>query len=467
MSFFSRLETRARAIDSLLCIGLDPHPELVGAAGAAATRDWCRRLIEATAAVACAFKPNAAFFEDLGAEGWTALQAVVEEARRHAPVILDVKRGDIASTAQAYAHSAFDRLGADAVTLSAYLGRDSVEPFLAQPERGVFLLCKTSNPGADDLQTETLASGEAIYLRVARLAADWNGGDNVGLVVGATDPAALGKVRQTVPDLWILAPGVGEQGGSIETALAAGLRADSLGLLVTVSRQIARASDPAKEAGHLRDAIRRGQAAPRAPHPQRDPRAALAQALLEAGCVRFGDFTLKSGLPSPFYLDLRLLASHPAVLRQAAAAYQDVLEGLTFDRLAAIPHAAMAIGAAIALASGKPMIYPRLDVKDYGRQRGVEGEFRSGETAVVIDDLATTGGSKFEAVERLRQAGLRVTDVVVLIDRQSGASAALEAQGLHLHAVFTMAELLELWERSGGIRPDQAQAVRAFLANRG
>jgi orotidine 5'-phosphate decarboxylase subfamily 2 len=190
MSFFSRLETRARAIDSLLCIGLDPHPELVGAAGAAATRDWCRRLIEATAAVACAFKPNAAFFEDLGAEGWTALQAVVE-ARRHAPVILDVKRGDIASTAQAYAHSAFDRLGADAVTLSAYLGRDSVEPFLAQPEHGVFLLCKTSNPGADDLQTETLASGETIYLRVARLAADWNGGDNVGLVVGATDPAAL------------------------------------------------------------------------------------------------------------------------------------------------------------------------------------------------------------------------------------------------------------------------------------
>ena len=189
--------------------------------------------------------------------------------------------------------------------------------------------------------------------------------------------------------------------------------------------------------------------------------------MIDAGCIRFGDFTLKSGLRSPVYLDLRLLASHPTVLRRAAVAYQDVLDGLTFDRLAAIPHAAMAIGTAIALASGKPMIYPRLDVKDYGRQRGVEGEFVSGDTAVVIDDLATTGGSKFEAVERLRQAGLRVADVVVLIDRQSGASPALEAQGLRLHAVFTLEQLLELWESSGGIRPDEAHAVRQFLARGG
>ncbi|MBF8256187.1 MAG: putative Orotidine-5-phosphate decarboxylase/orotate phosphoribosyltransferase [Anaerolineales bacterium] len=127
----------------------------------------------------------------------------------------------------------------------------------------------------------------------------------------------------------------------------------------------------------------------------------------------------------------------------------------------------MAIGTAIALASGKPMIYPRLEVKDYGRERGVEGEFESGETTVVIDDLATTGGSKFEAVERLRQAGLRVTDVVVLIDRQSGASEALEAQGLRLHSVFTLEQLLEMWEQSGGIRPDEARAVRQFLARNG
>jgi uridine monophosphate synthetase len=466
MSFFSLLADRARTVDSLLCIGLDPHPDLVGSATADAARDWCLRLVDAAAPVACAFKPNAAFFEALGAAGWTTLKHVIQAARQQAPVVLDAKRGDIASTAQAYARSVFDLLEADAVTLSPYLGRDSVEPFLAGADHGVFLLCKTSNPGSEDLQALPMGSGEPLYLRVARLASTWNTRDNVGLVVGATDAAALAQVREIVPDMWILAPGVGEQGGSLEAALRVGLRPDGLGLLVPVSRQIARATDPAAEARRLCDQIRRGQASPRPRRPADEPRARLAQALIDAGCIRFGDFTLKSGLRSPLYLDLRLLASHPTVLRQAAAAYQGVLDGLVFDRLAAIPHAAMAIGTAIALASGKPMIYPRLDVKDYGRQRGVEGEFVSGQTAVVIDDLATTGGSKFEAVERLRQAGLRVADIVVLIDRQSGASEALAAQGLRLHAVFTLEQLLELWEQSGGIRPDQALEVRDFLARR-
>ncbi|MBF8256186.1 MAG: Orotate phosphoribosyltransferase [Anaerolineales bacterium] len=289
MSFFSRLSERARSIDSLLCIGLDPHPELVGGATADAARDWCLRLIDATAPVACAFKPNAAFFEALGADGWTALKEVILAARRHAPVVLDAKRGDIASTAQAYARSAFDLLGADAVTLSPYLGRDSVEPFLAQAEQGL-----------------ALGTGEPLYLRVARLASEWNARDNVGLVVGATDPSALEQVRGAVPGLWILAPGVGDQGGSLEAALQAGLRPDGLGLLVPVSRKIARATDPAAEGRRLRDDIRRGQAAPRRSRPAADGRARLAQALIDAGCVRFGDFTLKSGIRSPLYLDLSI-----------------------------------------------------------------------------------------------------------------------------------------------------------------
>jgi uridine monophosphate synthetase len=388
---------------------------------------------------------------------------VIESARRHAPVVLDVKRGDIASTAQAYARSAFGLLGADAITASPYLGRDALEPFLSDPERGVFLLCKTSNPGSDDLQSVLLADGDTLYRRVARLAGQWNERDNLGLVVGATDPRALADVRQEAPGLWILAPGVGEQGGSLEEALAAGSRRDGWGLLVPVARQIARAADPAAEARRIAARMRDARAAtPSAVDGGRRER--LAEALLDIGCFRFGDFTLKSGAPSPFYIDLRLLASHPSVLRQAAAAYQTVLAGLTFDRLAAIPHAAMAIGTAIALASGRPMIYPRLDIKDYGRRRGVEGEFADGETAVVIDDLATTGGSKFEAVDRLRHAGLHVNDVVVLVDRQAGAGAALEARGLRLHSVFTLDELLGIWERSGRLDPQQVQTVRAYLA---
>ena len=463
MSFFSRLADRARATDSMLCVGLDPHPDLVGADGADAALDWCLNLIEACAPVACAFKPNAAFFEALGPGGWATLGAVIEAARRHAPVILDAKRGDIASTARAYALSAFEVLRADAVTLSPYLGHDSIQPFLEDPERGVFLLCKTSNPGSNDLQTLPLAGGGPLFRRVARLAASWNLHDNVGLVVGATDPSALAEVRREAPELWFLTPGVGEQGGELEHALQAGARDDRLGMLIPVSRGIARAPHPATEARRLRDEINRLRSTPRQGKAVASERARLADSLVEIGCIRFGEFTLKSGLASPIYIDLRRLASFPRALEAAAAAYQEILGKLTFDRLAAIPYAGMAIGAAIALGSGRSMIYPRLEVKDYGTRRGVEGEFAPGETAVVIDDLATTGGSKFEAIDRLRQAGLQVRDVVVLIDRQSGAGAALAARGIGFHAVFALDDLLDHWERFGRVPVEQVKATRQFL----
>ena len=463
MSFFSRLADRARATDSLLCVGLDPHPELVGSDDPSKVRAWALQLIEATAPVACAFKPNAAFFEALGPAGWEVLREVIQAAGKHAPVILDAKRGDIASTASAYARSVFDKLGADAVTLSPYLGHDSLQPFLEDPDCGVFLLCKTSNPGSKDLQAAPLAGGGPLYRRVARLAAAWNTHDNLGLVVGATDPSALAAVRQDAPTLWFLTPGVGEQGGRLEQALPAGVRSDGLGMLIPLSRGIARAPDPAAEARRLRDEINRLRSLPRPSGAGSGERARLADSLVDIGCVRFGEFALKSGLLSPIYIDLRRLASFPDVLATAVAAYQEVLAELMFDRLAAIPYAAMAIGAAIALASGRPMIYPRMEVKDHGTRRAVEGEYQPGETAVVIDDLATTGGSKFEAIERLRQVGLLVNDVVVLIDRQSGAGPALEARGIRFHAVFTLNELLDHWERSGRVAPDQVAATRRFL----
>jgi uridine monophosphate synthetase len=463
MSFFSRLTDRVREVDSLLCIGIDPHPSLVEARQASAVRDWAMTLIESTASAAAAFKPNAAFFEALGPDGWRVLGEIVSAARRHAPVILDVKRGDIESTARAYAESAFRELGADAVTLSPYLGRDSIEPFLVDPERGVFLLCKTSNPGSADLQEARLENGEPFYLRVARQARRWNTKDNLGLVVGATDPAALAAVREAAPSLWILAPGVGAQGGSLEAALGAGLRADGAGLLVPVARGVAGAENPAAEARRLRDAMRRapGDLAPWRPAPSRSR---LAQALVESGCVRFGEFTLKSGSTSPIYLDLRQLASNPTLLRLAVDAYLELLKTLTFDRLAAIPYGALALGGALALEGGISLIYPRLEIKEHGTRQAVEGVFTPGETAVVVDDLVTTGGSKFEAVERLRSAGLKVHDVVVLIDRQSGAGEALAAAGLRLHAVFTLEGLLSQWDATGQVERRWIDRTRQFLA---
>jgi uridine monophosphate synthetase len=261
-TFFSFLEKRVDDCSSLLCIGLDPHISDLEKPTAASAMDFCRRLVKQTAPYAAAFKPNAAFFEVLGPEGWTALRQVVETVQAESerlgsmiPVILDAKRGDIASTAEAYARSAFEQLGAHAITLNPYLGKDSIDPFLTYKEKGVFLLCKTSNPGAADLQDLPLASGDPLYIKVAQLARQWNTKNNIGLVVGATQPEALARVRAAAPDLWFLSPGVGAQGGNLESALQAGLRADGKGLLINVSRSLAQSENPKLAAAELRDEI--------------------------------------------------------------------------------------------------------------------------------------------------------------------------------------------------------------------
>ncbi|MEJ2709088.1 MAG: orotidine-5'-phosphate decarboxylase [Anaerolineales bacterium] len=482
MGFFSRLELRARQANSLLCVGLDPHPEDLLDLTPDAARSFCLSLIEETAEFAAAFKPNAAFFEVFGAQGITVLQEIIAAVPEQIPVILDAKRGDIASTARMYAAAAFQTLGADALTVNPYLGYDSLVPFIEEPQRGVFLLCKTSNPGAADLQDlfvgehpqGTQAAPVQIYEHLAALAGEWNQNDNLGLVVGATQVQALARVRRLAPELWILAPGVGAQGGDLKAALEVGLREDGLGLLIPVSRGIARASDPKQKAKALREAINRArtgveQTGMSAKDQHEDGAtidfpASLADRLLDVGCIKFGQFRLKSGLISPIYIDLRLLTGDPELLSQVAAAYLPILESLRFERLAALPYAALPIGTAISLQGGWPLVYPRKEAKSYGTRAEVEGRYEPGEKVVVIDDLATTGGSKFEAIEKLTQAGLQVEDVVVLVDRQSGASQALSAAGYTLRAVFTMNQLLDHWERTARVPAQQIDDVRQFLA---
>lgn len=469
MSFFTRLTARARLVDSLLCIGLDPHPEDLTENSADGARDFCLRLIEATSDFAAAFKPNSAFFEALGPQGMRSLQEVIAAVPEGVPVVLDAKRGDIASTAKAYAQAAFHTLGADAVTINPYLGYDALQPFLDDPAKGVFLLCKTSNPGASDLQDLLIMGGQPLYAHVAQLAQKWNRNDNLGLVVGATHTNALAHVRALAPHLWILAPGVGAQGGDLHKALRAGLRDDGLGLLVPVSRAIARAENPSEAAQQLRQSI--NQALQSQPPPPENTAAAfpaaLADALLEAGCIQFGEFTLKSGLSSPIYIDLRRLAAYPHLLGQVAAAYLPILRRLTFDQLAALPYAALPIATAISLAGGWPLVYPRKEVKAYGTQAAIEGVYQPGQRVVMIDDLITTGGSKLEALGKLTAAGLLVADVVVLVDRQSGAEGELAAAGCTLHAVFTLTQLLDHWETSQRVPIAQIAAVRQFLAATG
>lgn len=258
--FAERLRRAVDATDSLLCVGLDPQPDRTPAAE---ILTFNRTVIEATADCACAFKPQSAFYEAAGPRGWEALARTIELIRElvpHALVVLDAKRGDIAHTARAYATAAFEQFGADAVTASPYLGGDSVAPFLERPEHGAFVLCRTSNPGGGDFQSLPVDGGEPLYERVARRAVEWAAAhhDNVGLVVGATWPAELARVRELCPDLPILLPGIGAQGGDLEAALRAGLDAQGGGLLVSASRSViyaGGASEVRAEAARLRGAI--------------------------------------------------------------------------------------------------------------------------------------------------------------------------------------------------------------------
>lgn len=474
-TFFEKLNQRARTIDSLLCVGLDPHPEELPEQTAEAAEAFCIRLINATQEYALAFKPNAAFFEVLGPEGWAALHRVIKAVPEGIPVILDAKRGDISSTAQAYARSAFEVLGADAITLSPYMGYDSLSPFLTDPEKGIFLLCKTSNPGSVDLQDLPLGGHYrlmTVYEKVAGLAHEWGANCCLGLVVGATFPEALQRVRQFAPDQWILSPGLGAQGADLKEAMRAGLRADGLGLLINVSRSISRAQDPGQAARALVERFREAQLEINQPLPARESQtppliASLVEGLLSMGCIQFGEFTLKSGLVSPIYIDLRRLVTFPGWMTQVAAVYIQQLSQLEFDRIAGLPYAALPIATAISLQGNYPLIYPRKDVKDYGTGVAIEGIYHPGETVVVIDDLATTGGSKFEAIEKLAEAGLNVRDVVVLIDRESGAREALAEAGYRMHALLTLSQLLDHWDETQRLPANQIASVRAFLQETG
>jgi orotidine 5'-phosphate decarboxylase subfamily 2 len=247
--FRVRLDRDSDDLGTLLCVGLDPAPGTFEGSAA----DHCRRLVDATIDAAVAFKPNSAFFEAIGLDGMEQLARVIQHIDDERIVILDAKRGDIGSTAAAYARAAFEVLGARAVTVSPYLGGDSVAAFTRFADRGAFVLCHTSNPGATDLQTLE-SGGEPLYLHVARRAREWDALGNVGLVVGATYPDAIHAVRQ-VADLPLLVPGVGAQGGDVGEAVRAGLDASGRGLVVNSSREIARSSDPREAALRLRDEL--------------------------------------------------------------------------------------------------------------------------------------------------------------------------------------------------------------------
>jgi orotidine-5'-phosphate decarboxylase len=270
--FHERLLGLASANASWLCVGLDPDPALVPAhlksddAG-----EWVPRflhgIVEATRDLVCCYKPNIAFFEALGLPGQRALRTLLQLIPRDIPVLVDAKRGDTPQTMRAYARAIFEDLDVDAVTVNPYLGGDSLEPFFSYPGRGVFVLCKTSNPGAVEIQDLIVEGSEPLFLRVARRAVAWETRGTLGLVVGATYPADVAAVRQIAPYAPILLPGVGAQAGDLERSVQAGVDAGGGGAIVNASRTVLYASAGADwqsaaraEANRLREAINAARA---------------------------------------------------------------------------------------------------------------------------------------------------------------------------------------------------------------
>lgn len=480
--FFSKLAAAAKRNHSLLCVGLDPSPEQIPAQyrqahpgdEAAAVLAWNRAVIKATQDLVLAYKPNSAFYEALGAAGMEVLRQTLALIPADVPVILDVKRGDIGSTAAAYARACFDDLGVDAVTLSPYLGEDSVAPFAAYAGKGLFVLCHTSNPSAGEFQhleisdwrTLDRSPNEPLYMHVARRAVGWS--PAVGLVMGATWPQAVADVRRAAPDAWFLVPGVGAQGGDLAATLAAGLRADGSGLIINAGRAVCGVADPRAAALALRDSINTERARVTANPPSAVPVAnpalsELSAALHQLGAVKFGSFKLASGILSPIYVDLRLLVSRPALLAQAARAYAALLAGIRCDRICGVPYAALPIATAVALESDVPLIYPRKEVKEHGLGKEIEGAWSPGERVVIIEDLITSGGSTIQTAERLRAAGLVVEDAIVLIDREQGGVDNLAAAGIRAHSVFGLGALLDSLVAQGWLASSTRDEVAAFV----
>lgn len=383
---------------------------------------FCKRIVDETKHVAIGYKPNAAFFERLGASGVNALKEIIAYIPSDIPVLLDVKRGDIGSTCTAYAEAAYMDLKADGVTVSAYMGFDSVAPFLKDKNKSVFLLCKTSNNTSKDFQTLTLAGGnEMLYEHVARLAQSWNEDNNIGLVVGATDTEAMRRTRAAAPDLWILAPGVGAQGGDLKKALRAGLRSTGDGVIIPVSRGISRAQSPRVAADELAEIMRttcieianekkdnhKFNSKNNLVHLQPYQRKFI-QSAVKMNVLRFGSFTLKSGRTSPYFFNAGFFCSGQAMY-DLSECYAEAIQRskLEFDVIFGPAYKGIPLAACIAMSlsqrTGKPIpwAYNRKEKKDHGEGGTLVGADMHNKRVLVVDDVITAGTAIRQSITTL------------------------------------------------------------------
>lgn len=473
MNFFDRLNAAIARNQSLLFVGLDPNPEMMPTRKnpvsiIADLSDWLQFLIAQTSDLVCAYKPTLGFYQALGVPGMELLDETLKAIPAHIPVILDAKHSDL-NTSSIFAQTIFTQWQVDAVTLSPYAGQDGVAPFLVYPDKAVFILCCTSNLGAQALQ-QYPSSESPLYLQVVKEARTWGTLEQLGLEVGTTSPSIMEQVRAIAPERVILARSIWAEGGDLSKILNAGLNTNGDGLLIPVPQDMLASTQIASEITSLRAEVNQARDRviaeasscsiwlPDVCLLDRHPYLDLILQLYDLGCIMFGEFVQASGATFPYYVDLRKIISNPQVFSTILTAYADILKNLQFDRIAGIPYGSLPTATGLALRLNYPMIFPRKEVKAHGTRRVIEGNFEPGETVVVVDDILISGKSAIEGAEKIESVGLNVRDIVVFMDHEQGVKDRLKEKGYQAHAVLTISEITETLYAAGRIDEKQFKA---------
>ncbi|MEB3335828.1 MAG: bifunctional orotidine-5'-phosphate decarboxylase/orotate phosphoribosyltransferase [Leptolyngbyaceae bacterium] len=481
MKFCDKLNEAINFNQSLVCIGINPDPEVwpkrfgtrFDTWDSAAThvwglQEWLQFLIAETTDLVCAYRLTLEFYRALGASGLVLLRQILATIPPHIPIILDAQHGD-RQTSSIFAQMSFATWQVDAVTLNPYIGQDGVTPFLVYPDKSAFILCATENLSTATLQ-EYPTPRSPFYLNLVEETKTWGIPEQLGLEVGGS-VEVFSRIRAIAPERMILADNCSIDPNDLEPLLRAGLTTHGDGLIISTSNEILAQESPRKCLRSLRDQINRIKAnliqeSPTCSlwfpnvclltqHPHKD----LILQLYDIGCLQFGEFVQASGATFPYYIDLRTIISHPQVFEQVLNAYAEILEDLTFDRIAGIPYGSLPTATGLGLRLNYPIIFPRKEVKAHGTRRLVEGQFREGETIVVVDDVLITGKSVMEGAEKLKSVGLQVKDIVVLIDHEEGVQEKLGSQGYCPHAVLKFSEIAQTLYEAGRLNEQQLQVL--------
>lgn len=475
VSFTEKLTKAIAAQNTLLVAGLDPNPEMLPPdmpTGNLLTNfeTWLLEIIDQTQDLVCAYKPTLGFYQALGAQGMQLLETILAHIPPHIPVILDAKHADL-NTGSIFAQAIFESWQVDAVTLSAYPGQDHIAPFLLYPDKGVFLQCRTSNPGARPIQ-DYPESQTPFYLHLIQEIKQWGTPSELFLEIGSDRPDVFQQVRTIAQERWILARSIWQKSENLEEIIHQGLNSNGSGLLIPIPNDDLSQRHCRMAVAGLRKKIEaiRHRYTPRDLQPDSPqtpaalatahPKTELIVQLFDVGCLLFGEYVQASGATFSYYIDLRKIISNPQVFNQVLNAYGAIAKNLQFDRIAGIPYGSLPTATGLALKLDYPMIYPRKEVKAHGTRRVIEGHFEPGETILVVDDVLISGKSIVEGAQKLESAGLVVKDMVVLIDHEGGVKDRLKAQGYQAHAILTISEITETLFQAGRINQEQYASLR-------